>query len=291
MHYPCCVTFLSVAKEDVASGVAACLEITTADKTEGYTRVAPATSLGTGRFRKWLRTKLQSGSFRPTSIAQTSNPPRSYTEWMLRCAITDRFRFPGDAAARETALLQQADRLGVDGVDFLQLREKDLEPAALAALTRKLLAILRARSPVPRLLLNSRADVAAATAADGVHLTSAEGELTPGDVRRLYAAAGLPEPIVSMSCHTLAEVARARGFAPSLILFGPVFEKVVANPAALDSGEALVAAGSGVNLLRLACAAAAPTRVLALGGITPENTDACLAAGAAGIAGIRLFLG
>lgn len=209
---------------------------------------------------------------------------------MLRYAITDRARFPGDEAAREAALLKQAAQLATAGVDFIQLREKDLPPATLAELTRKLIEVLRGHSPTPKLLINSRADVAVATAGNGVHLTSAEGSLTPADIRRLYASAGLPEPVVSVSCHSLNEVTHARKSAPTLILFGPVFEKVVLDQEAAHTAEALISQGSGLNLLHLACAAAAPVPVLALGGITPENTDACIAAGAAGIAAIRLFL-
>jgi thiamine-phosphate pyrophosphorylase len=209
---------------------------------------------------------------------------------MLRYAITDRARFSGDEAAREAALLGQAERLAKAGTDYIQLREKDLAPAALAALTRKLLQVLRAVSPAPKLLINSRADVAAAAAADGVHLTSAEGSLTPADVRMLYASAGLREPVVSVSCHTLNEVTHAQKSAPNLILFGPVFEKIVLDTKAPHAAETFISRGSGLNLLHLACAAATNVPVLALGGITPENTDACLAAGAAGIAAIRLFL-
>jgi thiamine-phosphate pyrophosphorylase len=209
---------------------------------------------------------------------------------MLRYAITDRARFPGDETAREAALLQQAERLAGACIDFVQLREKDLEPTALAELTRKLLTIFRAHSPGTRLMINSRADVAVAAEADGVHLTSAEGSLLPADIRRLYAAAGLPEPVVSVSCHTLAEVAAARSSKPSLILFGPVFEKVVAEAQGSQRTEAFVSEGSGLNLLHMVCATAAPIPVLALGGVTPENTEGCLAAGAAGIAAIRLFI-
>jgi thiamine-phosphate pyrophosphorylase len=208
---------------------------------------------------------------------------------MLRYAITDRVRLPGAEAAREAALLEQAARLAEEGVDYMQLRERDLAPAALAALTRKLLDVLCAHSPAPKLLINSRADVAVAAGADGVHLTSAEGSLTPADVRRLYASAGLPEPVVSASCHSLKEVAHARAAAPTVILFGPVFEKVVLDTGTPRPAEALISEGSGLNLLHLACAAAGPVPVLALGGVTPENTGPCLAAGAAGIAAIRLF--
>jgi len=212
-------------------------------------------------------------------------------EPMLRYAITDRARFAAESGqqaepTRQTALLRQAARLAAEGIDFLQLRERDLSAAALASLARNLLATLCEHNPATRLLVNSRADVAIATHADGVHLTSSPNELTPAQVRALYAAASLPEPVISLACHTLAEVARAASSAPderpTLILFGPVFEKVVGNK--------LVTAGAGLDLLRAACAAAAPIPVLALGGITPANTDSCLDAGAMGIAAIRLFL-
>jgi thiamine-phosphate pyrophosphorylase len=213
---------------------------------------------------------------------------------MLRYAITDRARFAGDESSREAVLLQQAERLAAARINFLQLREKDLEPAALVDLARKLLEILRAHTPAPKLLINSRADVAVAVKADGVHITTEPGSLTPSDVRRIYASAGLPEPVVSVSCHTLAEVAHARDATASLILFGPVFEKVIVEESTLATAanqpiDALISEGIGLNLLHIACSAAAPTPVLALGGITPENTAACLAAGAAGIAAIRLF--
>jgi thiamine-phosphate pyrophosphorylase len=215
---------------------------------------------------------------------------------MLRYAITNRARFKGDEPARQAALIAQAGRLAVAGIDFLQLRENDLSAADLASLARRLLATLRAHNPAPRLLINSYADVALATSADGVHLTSAPGQLTPAQVRALYAAASLPEPIISLSCHTLDEVARAASASanerPTHILFGPVFEKVVAEsrPSQKSIVNKKIAAGSGLNLLRAACLAAQPIPVLALGGITRANAASTLAAGAAGIAAIRLFV-
>jgi len=215
----------------------------------------------------------------------------------LRYAITDRNRFADSEQKCQAALVRNAIRWAAEGLDFIQLREKDLAAGALGALARKLLEALGTSDPAPRLLVNSRADVAIAVAAAGVHLTAAPGELTPAQVRQLYAAAGLPEPIISVSCHTLDDVARAVSPEPragaSLILFGPVFEKVAfekrpaAQPIAAASGT--LAAGAGLDLLRAACAAAAPTPVLALGGITVANTAACLAAGATGVAAIRLF--
>jgi thiamine-phosphate pyrophosphorylase len=208
---------------------------------------------------------------------------------MIRYAITDRARFPGGESARQAALLEQAQELAAAGLDFVQLREKDMDPGALADLTRQLLAVFRAHSPATRLLINSRADVAVAAGADGVHLTSAAGSLMPADIRRLYRSAGLPEPVVSASCHSLAEVAYTRKANPSMILFGPVFEKVYFDVKAVEPSDVLLSEGSGLNLLHMACAAAGLVPVLALGGVTPQNAEACLSAGAAGIAGIRLF--
>jgi thiamine-phosphate pyrophosphorylase len=114
-----------------------------------------------------------------------------------------------------------------------------------------------------------------------VHLTAHRDELTPQQVRSLFVHARLPSPIVSVSCRTPADIAGARHHAADFILFGPVFEKRV-------DGE-VVARGVGVEALSLACAIAQPVPLLALGGITSENTAACMTAGAAGVAGIRLF--
>ena len=50
-----------------------------------------------------------------------------------------------------------------------------------------------------RLLLNGRADVAAAVGADGVHLTSSPDELTPSQVRAVYVAAQRPPPLVTVT--------------------------------------------------------------------------------------------
>lgn len=193
----------------------------------------------------------------------------------MRCAIT-----PGDGAA-PAELATRARRWAVAGIDLIQLREPTLSAGALYDAARAMLAAIASHHAPTRLLINSRADVAVAAEAHGVHLTSRPGELTAGQVRTLYAAAGLPKPIVSISTHTLEDVRRARDQQVDLILFGPVFEKRV-------HGE-LVQEGSGIDLLRAACSAADETPVLALGGVTAENTPDCLAAGAAGIAAIRLF--
>jgi thiamine-phosphate pyrophosphorylase len=219
---------------------------------------------------------------------------------MLRYAITDRKRLAATEEEQVDALVEQAARLAARGdIDFLQLREKDLSPAALAELARRILEALRAHAPDParrtKLLINSHADVAVAVRADGVHLTSSRGELISEHVRKLYSAAGLLPPVVSLSCHTLAEVIAARGLrseddlcfapdpatTPDIILFGPVFEKRM--------GDQIVSAGSELGLLRQASAAAAPIPVLALGGITEENAAECVSAGAVGVAAIRLF--
>ena len=190
---------------------------------------------------------------------------------MIRYAIADR-----DNATTE------AGRWAKDGIDYIQLREKKMNAGELTVLARRVLEEVAA---VPgaktRLLLNGRADVAIAAGAAGVHLTSHPDELTPVQVRSVFTGSTGREPVISVSCHTLDEVQRAHDARVDLILFGPVLEKRIARQ--------LIRDGSGLEALTDACRAAAGTPVLALGGITLENTPACLDAGAAGIAAIRLF--
>lgn len=190
---------------------------------------------------------------------------------MLRYAITDGHYLAGDAA-----------RWANEGVDFVQLRAKTLEAGALADLGRSILHdIAETGSTQTKLLINGRADVAIAIGAAGVHLTAHKDELTPQQVRTLYDHAALASPIVSISCHTLEEVTRARDSRADLILFGPVFEKRIDGHVVTD--------GVGLNVLAEVCKLAEPVRVLALGGVTLQNATDCIAAGAAGIAGIRMF--
>jgi thiamine-phosphate pyrophosphorylase len=200
---------------------------------------------------------------------------------MLRYAITSRASYPGDEPQQQAALLLQASRWTADGIDFIQLREKDLPATNIAALAREILkAIARTTSPT-KLLINSRPDIAIATGAHGVHLTSKQDELTPTQVRSLYALTNSPAPIITVSCHSLEDVYHARVNQADAILFAPVFEKIIVGR--------IITPGQGIDRLRAACLAASPVPVYALGGVTLENASACLDARAAGVAGIRLF--
>jgi thiamine-phosphate pyrophosphorylase len=213
---------------------------------------------------------------------------------MVTYYITDRRQFPGSEAQRRARLLAKIAEAARCGVDFVQLREKDLPVRELEQLAREAARIVR-RETVdqnletrPRLLINSRIDVALAAGADGVHLTSID--ISAGDARAIWARAGAPTaPIVAVSCHTVAEVALAEAHGADFAVFAPVFEKG-ARP------------GVGLQALRAACGRAFPRDgkveaggdsvrmpVLALGGVTLETARACIEAGAAGIAAIRLF--
>jgi thiamine-phosphate pyrophosphorylase len=193
---------------------------------------------------------------------------------VIRYAITG----PSGFYVNEAELLHRAARWAAGSINFVQLRAKHLDTGPLTTLARKLIAIL---GPHTKLLINGRADVAIASGAAGVHLTAAPGELTPQQVRRIFSLAGRPEPTISISCHTLEAALRARDAAAGLILFAPVFEKHIDGAVVVD--------GVGLDTLQRICEAVAPLKVLALGGVTLDNAQQCIAAGAAGIAGIRLF--
>jgi thiamine-phosphate pyrophosphorylase len=200
---------------------------------------------------------------------------------MLRYAITSRALYPGDELERQAALLREASRWAAEGIDFIQLREKDLPEADIAGLAHKILQVIAQTTSPTRLLINSHPDIAITTGAHGVHLTSHPDEFTSAQVRSLYTLAGLPLPIVSVSCHTLDDVRNANKSRVDAVLFAPVFEKVVPDHESVP--------GQGLERLHAACITASPVPVFALGGVTLDNASSCQQAGAAGIAGIRLF--
>jgi thiamine-phosphate pyrophosphorylase len=199
---------------------------------------------------------------------------------MQLCAITDRRQ-------ATQPLVSLVESWSAGGVHFIQLREKDLSADALESLAREIMGkIVRSRS---KLLVNvstlQSAALAVAAGADGVHLA---GKPRPGLVDRVRQtfrsiAPINGTPIISVPCHSLEDIDVAVQEEVDLMLFSPVFQKV--------SGEKVSAQAQGLEGLRRACAAARAKPVFALGGVTAENAADCVAVGAAGIAGIRLFAG
>jgi thiamine-phosphate pyrophosphorylase len=180
---------------------------------------------------------------------------------VIRYYITDR-----QAAGGTDALLALIRRNAAQ-VDWVQIREKDLPARELAALVRGAL------TTGARVLVNDRADVALACGAHGAHLPS--GAIPPREVRRI-APQGFT---IGVSCHTLDEVGLAEREGADFVVFGPVFH--TASKARYGQPQGLAKLAEASAVVRIP--------VLALGGVKEENIGDCVAAGAAGIAGITLF--
>jgi thiamine-phosphate pyrophosphorylase len=192
----------------------------------------------------------------------------------LEAAPVDHHSPPGDSAPLRS--LQDSIRCAAAaGADWIQIRERDLEARSLVELARFAAAETRATSA--HVFVNDRLDVALAAAAAGVHL--GEKSLPLETVVEWRRSAGRSDFLIGVSCHSL-ESARAAGRGgANFIFFGPVF----ATPSKMAYGPP-----QGIERLREVCASL-EIPVLAIGGVNLENARACIAAGAAGVAAIRLF--
>ena len=180
---------------------------------------------------------------------------------MLRYYITDRRGLGG-----ADALLRNIERLGA-AIDFLQIREKDLPARDLAKLVRQVIGIV---DPRIRVLVNSRADIALACGAHGVHLPA--NSIHPGAIRGIAPRSFL----VSVACHNLSDLKTAESEGADYALLSPIY-------AAPGKGPAL-----GIDFL-LEATRQSSIPILALGGVSRDRIAGCARAGAAGFAAIRLF--
>lgn len=194
---------------------------------------------------------------------------------MKLCYVTDRRGLPGDSEAQIRLLLEKIESAARAGVDWVQIREKDLDARRLYMIAKE--AKARAGGTC-RILVNDRVDVALAAAADGVHL--GEHGLSIAEARRFGNQRGVGEGFsAGVSTHSLESMKAAESCGADYAIFGPVFP----TPSKLAYGPP-----QGLARLAEACRAAS-IPVIAIGGITAENAQECMAAGAAGIAAIRLF--
>ncbi len=186
---------------------------------------------------------------------------------MLLYLITDRRGLGRDPVAFDLLVAMVADAVAC-GIDFVQIRERDLSARDQLRLVERVLEAAEGRQRT-KVLVNDRFDVAIAAAADGVHL--AAHSLPVSTVRRVA-----PALVIGASTHSLDDVRASHG--ADLVVFGPVFD----TPSKRGLGRPV-----GVDALAAATrASSAP--VLALGGIDLEGAR-LVAPRSAGIAGIRLF--
>ncbi|MFL6429068.1 MAG: thiamine phosphate synthase [Acidobacteriaceae bacterium] len=204
-------------------------------------------------------------------------------------AITDRRLLPGTheagrlSAEEREELVRLAAEWAAGGVEYVQLREKDLGLHELTELAGAMLTAMQdcagdcGPGRQPRLLVNA----GAAGAAEAVRAVGAAGIHLPGRWHAEQAGRARISGIVSVGCHSVGEVAVARAAGADMALLSPVFA-TESHPQARPLG---------LDTLAAACQTAGKIPVYALGGVNPANAASCIAAGAAGVAGIRTFLG
>jgi thiamine-phosphate pyrophosphorylase len=195
--------------------------------------------------------------------------------------VTDRKALTGEKSL--PALLDVIRAAATAGVDWVQIREKDLPARELFTLVKETVALASVRPGSIRassikVIVNDRLDVALAAGAAGVHLGHASAPAR--EVVRWCRAGNAPADfLVGVSCHSLEGAQEAESAGASYTYFGPIYE----TPSKIPFGKP-----HGIEeLAQVASAVSIP--VIAIGGINPSNAPECLRAKAAGIAAIRMF--
>jgi len=198
------------------------------------------------------------------------NPPP------LLCYVTDR-----GALSDPADLIGRIARAASAGIPWIQIREKDLSTRELLALARAAVTVAAENSAPEsptRIIVNDRLDVALAARAAGVHL--AESSIPVAAVNEWRRRSVSTNAIMlGASCHSVEAARTAERDGADYVFFGPVF----ATP-----GKARFGPPQGLRRLE-EVSRSVKIPVLAIGGITAENAGECIAAGAAGIAAIRMF--
>jgi len=165
-------------------------------------------------------------------------------------------------------VLSLAHRCITGGADCIQLRAKDIDDAQLFALAAEFVKICKDSSVLS--MINDRVDIAAAAGADGVHL--GQDDLPIECARKLQ----LIPLIIGKSTHSIEQLRSACDELPTYVSLGPVFStptKPGLEPVGLDYVTQAVAILKDTGICHVA-----------IGGITLDNIEQVLSAGAKVIA-------
>jgi len=190
----------------------------------------------------------------------------------MLCLVTDRRRLCPEAAGFEAdrrRLAEQAAWAVKSGIDFIQVRERDLEAAQLAAVVTDF--VRAAQGSGTRVVVNDRLDIALACGAQGLHLRH---DSLPAAAARTITPPGF---LIGRSVHHAAEAVEAGPV--DYLIAGTVFRTASKARSPLLGLDGLAAIVQAVTV-----------PVLAIGGITAGRLDEVAATGAAGVAGIGLFI-
>jgi thiamine-phosphate pyrophosphorylase len=216
-------------------------------------------------------------SWRSRRFAAGLPPLPAAPDKPIVCYVTDRKSL--GSAASVPSVLEKIRAAAQAGVDWIQIREKDLPARELLALAREAVSIAQSSASKALVIVNDRLDVALAAGAAGVHLG---GESAPARevVRWCRGAGNAPAGFrIGVSCHNVQETQEAESAGADYALFGPVFD----TPSKRSYGTP-----QGIARLKEVCAAV-QILVIAIGGVNEKNAVECIRAGAAGIAAIRMF--
>ncbi|HJS50520.1 MAG TPA: thiamine phosphate synthase [Pyrinomonadaceae bacterium] len=188
------------------------------------------------------------------------------TDAPLTYLITKGEAAPGLFAECSREILSSVKRATDAGISLIQIREKHITTKQLFELAVRAVAIVSGSQT--KLLINSRADVAIAAGANGVHLP--ENGIPVAAVRKVCP----PPFLVGVSVHSQDAALSAKADGADFVLFGPVFD---------SPGKS----GVGLEALAVLCRSLEGFPVIAVGGIDGSNYQLVLDQGAAGYAAIR----
>ena len=165
-------------------------------------------------------------------------------------------------------VLSLAYKCAGGGADCIQLRAKEIEDDILFALAVEFVKICKEAGIVS--IINDRTDIAVASGADGVHL--GQNDLPIEQARKLQLA----PLIIGKSTHSLKQLNAACSEGLTYVGLGPVFAtptKPGADAVGLEYVTGATQELDGTDIAHVA-----------IGGITPDNIEKVLNAGAKSIA-------